>query len=67
MMASVSPKAQTTAASRQARPRASASSAAVSPRPPSTASSTAADQSRSPVTAAGATWLNSRVARPAPS
>ena len=66
MTARVSPNATTTAASGQARLRISPLISRRSPRAPSTASSSAAIHSRSAVTAAGGTWLNSRAARPAP-
>src|SRR5579863_1662111 len=64
--ARTTPKAATTAASRHARRRARPDSALPSGRAPMTAITAADIHSRSPVTAAGATWLNRRAASPAP-
>src|SRR5436305_10882935 len=64
--ASVTPNAATTAASRQARRRASPVIAVRSGRAPTTAMTAAEVHSRRPVTAAGEIWVNSLAASPAP-
>ncbi len=64
--ARIRPNATTTAASRQARRRARPDSAVPSGRAPITAITAADVHSRRPVTAAGAIWVNSLAASPAP-